>query len=267
MGRPTEMDVIQNILQQSQTYRDNPRKIICSDPVTEAWEQQQQFRILSTVFDQVRMSNEIKNIIATIYLDFGLESLRAVEGMELCSRTHAALHNRSQVLIEDLMATVPLVLAHRVDLTTLENILKYLDFAHFNQSIPTMPPTMEKQCETRIITGCSTEVQQKPAEESATSPALQPGMPSKINIWQKLRNMLKSLNTKGQTGSNPSPPNTRQPALQKRKGGSGRTGNGQGSIGDPRQMPIVAPNEQARPLSQLSVRQYISTEEDIRPHD
>lgn len=152
LGRPTELDVVQQVLRQSQVYRVNPHQVICADPVVELRQQQQKFRAVSVIFDQVRMSEEIKNLIANIYLDNGLESLRTVEAMELGSRVNAALHNRKQVHIEDLKAIVPLVLAHRVDLATLENVLKYLDHVHFSASTPTVPEKMEKKPEPRMIT-------------------------------------------------------------------------------------------------------------------
>jgi magnesium chelatase subunit I len=152
LGRPTEMDKVQQILRQSQVYRVNPRQVICADPVAELWRRQQKIRTVSAIFDQVRLSETIKNIIANIYLDYGLRSLRAVEAMELGSRVHAALQNRQQVLIEDLIAIMPLVLAHRVEITVLENVLKYLDDIHFTQSTPTVPEKMEKKPEPRMIT-------------------------------------------------------------------------------------------------------------------
>lgn len=161
MGRPTEMDVVQHVLQQSQVYRVNPRQVIHADPVVDIWKQQKKFRAVGAVFDKVRMSDMIKNIIANIYLDYGLESLQVVEAMELGSRVHAALHNRQRVLIEDLVEIVPLVLAHRVDLITLESVLKYLDYAHFTQSIPKVPETLEKKSEVCMITDSSTAASTK----------------------------------------------------------------------------------------------------------
>lgn len=152
MDRPTEIDVVQQVLQQSQGFRLNPRRIICADPAAELRRQRQKFQAVAAVFDQVRMSEMIKNIIANIYLDFGLQSLRILEAMELGSRLHAGLQNRRQVRIEDLVAIVPLVLAHRVNMATLEEVLKYLDDAHFSHSIPVVPEKLENNPDPRMIT-------------------------------------------------------------------------------------------------------------------
>ena len=342
MGRPSETDAIHHILQQSQTYRNEPRRIICVDPMLEARQQQQRFQALGTVFDQVRMSTEIKNIIANIYLEFGLESLRAVEGMELCSRVYAALQNRQQVVIEDLMVTVPLVLAHRVDLVTLENILKYLDSMHFARSVPTVPPSFEQQKKPRMITGCRAETGQQSQEHTAQQSNLI------AKLWHKLCNLCKGLrpqNHRQQTADTQnhsasaqngkrassgvgtsaqnnqsassgvgasaennksaggdgraSAPNSQSASSgvgastenNKSAGGDGRASapnnqsassdvgtsaqnnkpesggvgtSAQSAAGDPRKMVMQAPAEVARPLTCLSVGQYVTSEEDAK---
>jgi magnesium chelatase subunit I len=266
MGRPTEMDAVNNILQQSQTYRTNPRQVICPNPSTEIWQQQQRLRTLSTVFDEVSMNDEIKNIIANIYLDYGLESLRAVEGMELGCRVHAALQGRKNVLVEDMTAIVPLVLAHRVDLTKLENILKYLDFAHFSQSVPTLPTTLQKPSESRIMTGSSV-VASPPLEqgESKWETSSPKGLRHMLQSWLK---KLKSHNdrhekqpVRNQSASAYNSSCKSDPSPYKR--GNSQMG-GQNTVGDPNKMPIRAPGEKARPLTELSVKQYIRSEEEMK---
>lgn len=142
MGNPVETDVVQYVLEQSQSFRANPRRIVNFDPLAEKWQQQQRFQGLGAKFEQVRMSEEIKNIIASIYLGFGMTNLRIVESMELSCRAYAALQNRNKVIIDDLTAIVPLVLAHRVEVARLSKILNFLDCAHFVHSVPTLPPTL-----------------------------------------------------------------------------------------------------------------------------
>ena len=144
LGRPSEMEFVQQVLQQSLGYRTNPRQVIFTDPLTDLRQQKRQLRAVAGVFEQIRMSDAIKNMIANIYLDFGLQSLRVLEAMELGSRLHAALQNRQQVQMADLTAVIPLILAHRVSLQTLEKVLAYLDYAHFVESTPTLPEKLDK---------------------------------------------------------------------------------------------------------------------------
>jgi len=151
LGRPQERDIVQQLLQQSQVYRTNPRQVIFNDPLILLRQQQRKLRAVAGVFDQIRLSDALKNMIANIYLDFGLQSLRAVEAMELGSRLQAALQNRQQVQMADLAAIIPLILAHRVSLQTLEKVLAYLDYAQFIEARPTLPAKLEKT-ETHIST-------------------------------------------------------------------------------------------------------------------
>lgn len=72
-------------------------------------------------------TEDIKKILASIYVDFSIESLRAVEGMELAAELHALLSGRETISIDDIEKVVPYVLGHRTDETTIASILKYLE--------------------------------------------------------------------------------------------------------------------------------------------
>ncbi|HWQ62488.1 MAG TPA: magnesium chelatase, partial [Negativicutes bacterium] len=77
-------------------------------------------------FRGVLVGEELRSVLAALYIDFGLESLRAVEGLETAARLTALLAGRRQVLAEDLFLAAPLVLSHRTDNVTLAGILKQL---------------------------------------------------------------------------------------------------------------------------------------------
>ncbi len=69
----------------------------------------------------------VKRLLASIYVDFELESLRAIKSLQLAAALSTQLTGKQDISITDLMRVVPLVLAHRVDHSTLINILKYLE--------------------------------------------------------------------------------------------------------------------------------------------
>ncbi|WP_371366483.1 hypothetical protein SRRS_08260 [Sporomusa rhizae] len=69
----------------------------------------------------------VKRLLASIYVDFELESLRAINSLQLAAALSALLTGKQNISITDLMRVVPLVLAHRVDQSTITNILKYLE--------------------------------------------------------------------------------------------------------------------------------------------
>lgn len=86
----------------------------------------QQFAIPGSI-RKVVAEAKIKQALANIYVDYGLESIRAVEGMETAAGLTALMRGRNDVAVEDLIAAVPLVLGHRADRSTIAGILRYLE--------------------------------------------------------------------------------------------------------------------------------------------
>lgn len=70
--------------------------------------------------------DKIRRVVAQLYVDFGIESLRAVEAMLRVARTRAAIEERNEVSITDLLVVAPLALRHRVDLQVVPKILEFL---------------------------------------------------------------------------------------------------------------------------------------------
>lgn len=75
----------------------------------------------------VGTGKDIIGILATIYIDFGIESLRAVEALQTASRLAALQAGRRKVIVSDVLQVVPWVLGHRVDAAVLAKILLYLE--------------------------------------------------------------------------------------------------------------------------------------------
>lgn len=76
---------------------------------------------------QVTVPSPIIKYIAQLYVQRNVESLRAVEALELSSRLRAALQGRHEVSFDDLLSVLPLVLRHRVEPLTLSEILRDLE--------------------------------------------------------------------------------------------------------------------------------------------
>ncbi|MEG6585591.1 magnesium chelatase [Dendrosporobacter sp. 1207_IL3150] len=79
----------------------------------------------------VSMDERIKGALASIYVDYGIESLRAIEGMETASGLVALMEGRKLAQMSDLIKVVPLVLGHRTDKANIANILRYLESLNF----------------------------------------------------------------------------------------------------------------------------------------
>ncbi|WP_378955618.1 ATP-binding protein [Pelosinus sp. sgz500959] len=75
----------------------------------------------------IMIEDHIRNMIAKIYVDFNLESLRSIETMELSASLSCLMAGRQRVEITDLINIVPFALNHRVDKESIEQILNYLE--------------------------------------------------------------------------------------------------------------------------------------------
>ncbi len=80
------------------------------------------FAALAGLVPRVKVPEQIKDLVASIYVDFSLESLRGVEAMVQAARLSAALDGRTEVAREDVLMVAPLALEHRVDPATLGRI-------------------------------------------------------------------------------------------------------------------------------------------------
>ena len=76
---------------------------------------------------RVLFPDEMVELLATIYVDFDIESIRAMEAARTAARCRAALAGRSRAAIEDLRAVLAMALRHRVEVAALANILRYVD--------------------------------------------------------------------------------------------------------------------------------------------
>lgn len=66
------------------------------------------------------------DLLADVYVQFRLESLRAMEAWRQAAILHAAREGRPEVAGRDLLEVAPAVLRHRVEAGTLSEILEYL---------------------------------------------------------------------------------------------------------------------------------------------
>lgn len=70
--------------------------------------------------------NDILDVLAAIYIDFEIESIRAVEALELSATLLALRNGRKTVTLDDVADVVPLVFGHRLDPVTIERIQQYV---------------------------------------------------------------------------------------------------------------------------------------------
>ncbi|MGE5675300.1 MAG: hypothetical protein ACM3XM_15730 [Mycobacterium leprae] len=73
-----------------------------------------------------QVSKAMRQHIAEIYSRFNVESLRAVQALDMGLRLTACLSGRREPALDDLAEVVPLALRHRVDQETLKKVTQYL---------------------------------------------------------------------------------------------------------------------------------------------
>ncbi|MEW6524057.1 MAG: magnesium chelatase [Bacillota bacterium] len=214
----------------------------------------------------VVLPDSIEDLIARIYIDYNLESLRAVEAWAHTSRLSALLSGRMEVIIDDLLKVAPLVLRHRLDTAVLSQVLRELAARQAAGSAEKKPAPDAKDPGHRDGPGGeipraaagSGQDRDLAAPESAETP------------WNKLFSRLRdcfSLAPAGQDGPGRGAPGDRNRRLASRlspasgPGGMGtqryradhpcRPGTAT-ALTDPDLLPVNAPPLPARPLVSLA---------------
>jgi len=182
-------------------------------------------------YRRVTVGDELRGVLAALYIDFGLESLRAVEGLETAARLAAMLAGRDRVAVEDLVLAAPLVLAHRTDNVTLAGILKQLQSADGRQEARGRPDTAESQPGSK-----------RPTEAVEADPA--------VTRWRQWWTGLRQRLASGRSGAAA----PQAGAAGERQGG---TSAGVNSVADPARVEIAAPPRPAVPLAELPPEDYV----------
>jgi magnesium chelatase subunit I len=125
MGRPSTTEAVVDILLTNEAVK-NEQSNGDRDLSPQELKRLQKFREeIAGIAAQgdLAMPEYLTNFLASIYINFNLESLRALEAITQASLLHAALRRRSQMMISDIMAVLPLALYHRVSPATLTEIM------------------------------------------------------------------------------------------------------------------------------------------------
>ncbi|HHV62278.1 MAG TPA: magnesium chelatase [Firmicutes bacterium] len=136
MGRPSELDVVKEILMLSEQGSGEDGADL--GPEIEVFRSVIAQR--AARYGDVKIGDDLRSLLAEIYVDFGLESLRSIESIALGAKARAAFEGRNSVTGSDLMKVLSLALRHRVDMSTLSSIAKFLEERLEQQKV-------ERRCE------------------------------------------------------------------------------------------------------------------------
>ncbi|MDD2555098.1 MAG: magnesium chelatase [Syntrophaceticus sp.] len=122
MGRPSTPEEVVDIL------KTNDEAMKSDDRGLSVEEQSQLEQLKKNIEDialqcDIDMPDYLTNFLANLYINYNIESLRALEAIRQAAILHCSLRKRNQLLISDIMAVLPLALYHRVNPATLTEIM------------------------------------------------------------------------------------------------------------------------------------------------
>lgn len=125
MGRPSTPEEVVDILLTNETIKSSDREL--SQQERKNLEKIKKNLESIALQKELIMAEYLTNFLANFYINFNIESLRALEAIRQAALLHCALRKRSQVMISDIMAVLPLALYHRVSPTTLGEIMNTMN--------------------------------------------------------------------------------------------------------------------------------------------
>lgn len=128
----------------------------------------------------VEVPDPIRWQIADLYSRFNVESLRAVQAIQLGMRLAACLDQRGEATHDDFARIVPLALRHRVDPETIKKVTTHL--AGMNQKqdgapAPPFAPSGKNRFPTISFGGAAVQTAPEPAEQEAGDRVAESGRP------------------------------------------------------------------------------------------
>ncbi|NPV28440.1 MAG: magnesium chelatase [Firmicutes bacterium] len=125
IGRPSTPEEVMDILATNEAIRGADREL--SQQEKKHLEKIQKDLESIALQSELTMPEYLISFLANIYINFNIESLRALEAIRQAALLHCALRRRNQVMISDIMAVLPLALHHRVSPATLTEIMNTIN--------------------------------------------------------------------------------------------------------------------------------------------
>jgi magnesium chelatase subunit I len=220
--RPTDTWVIDRIFSNE----------ISNDDNTVIMEKTMEFLKAEKTLSRFEPAQEIRELFATLYVDYSIESLRYIEAALLGSKIRGALLNRKPS-IDDVIFITRYALRHRVEAKDLNSILKNLEQ---RKNLMEKSPTVVKlPIQQENKTPVSMKIPETSQDKTQKSKKLNMGIFKNI-----LRQFAESFKPKK----------------------NGNT-NGNTSSHDAKNTDMKAPPQKALPISKLEVTDFVKTEEEL----
>ena len=258
--RPSDAAIVEKLLLRT-PFEDSPRENLLDNSRQASSESLWMAGLVEKAesLRQVTVPPAIVKYIAQLYVQRNVESLRAIEALELSSRLKAALEGRFEVSFDDLLSVIPLVLRHRVEPLILSEILKDLELRKAaGVQVKPLPETKDASTaqppDKNSTSGQNGHLGEpgpdgtsRPKEAATGTKHEQPAVLQKTGdrttpTWlQRLMSKYSSANQGVSGGS----------------GASGQSGAMSPQLTDPKKTPPVSPPDAARRISYLSWEELV----------
>lgn len=185
------------------------------------------------IIDDFSLSDEIKSILASMYVDFGLESLRSIEAIMLGAKIRGALLGKNPD-IGEIIFLARLALRHRMDAKNLNELIKHLEQRRHQPEKKSEAAMKSNDCDLRKAV-----LQKNNDQKIGTNSGK-----LKNKFFSPLEKMMSILTNKFSSSA----------------GGK----NNRPLSSDPKDMDIKAPSKKAISLKQLELKDYVKKEEELR---
>lgn len=219
--RPTEVWIIKKIINSNSIQDDNVL----------ATQKTMQFIEACNTLEQYEPTNEIKNILSSIYVDYKIESLRCIEACLLGIKIRSALLKRSPS-VADLVFVAQSALRHRVDFKELNDILKSLDQKDVSKEVPITANSPAESISNKHDTAKTTEINRD--KNQKTIPF---NLDSVKNLFRRFAENIKSAKDEKRIMNI--------------------------SNSNPENIKLKAPPQKAIPIDKLDVAEYVKTDEEL----
>ncbi len=207
--------------------------------------------------NEIELGERLRSFLARVYVDHGLESLRALEAIVLAAKVHASLAGKERVENDDLKTVIPMVLKHRAAPHVLNDILDAL--SRLNAA------PVEIQVDTPVV---ETPGQQQTDEQQQqvlheTELSTEEGMTGlNKSFLSRLFGSLRERSDEHKpiSGSEMMPATGPAPLNPT----SGTEGMLDSSLADPETIAIIAPPKAAKQLRDLPEGRMVMSEEALR---
>ncbi|MGI5859731.1 MAG: magnesium chelatase [Tepidanaerobacteraceae bacterium] len=206
-------------------------KEISNDDNTVIMEKTIEFIKAEKAMDRFEPTKEIRELFASLYVDYSIESLRYIEAALLGTNIRGALLKRKPC-IADVIFITRYALRHRVEMKDLNSILKNLEQGkNFMEKAPNIAKLpVQKENKTSALTQLENIKDKSPRSKNHNLESLK-------NILRRLAENFKPTKSKKSNGSMSNP--------------------------NPKNIDMKAPPQKALSMGELDIKEYVKTEEEL----